>query len=400
VTAISTAVRSEAQVSSLARDSSPDQFEGIRKPLREASHTPGYIYYSPAIQKLEKERIFCREWLCIARAEEIANPGDYLALRIVGEPIIVARNLMGQIRCFANLCRHRGVEIAQGNGNAKYLSCPYHAWTYDLDGQLVTAGFMKESTGFDPKTCRLKPIAVEEWAGWVFVNLSEDPLPLSEFIGDFAADVGLLRMQDCMLASKLFVPANANWKFVVENVMDIYHSRTLHYNTFGKHRGPPEDFPFQLRRNGGTCTIYTGAPKTAQGKTLFGKMPALESQPHNFAISCHLSPNVQLVARVDNVQVFVAWPVTETTSELIVYNLFAKEFADDPEFAEKVRAYDDFIRVFLAEDSMMLTSLQKAMATRNYVPGRLSTLEIGIHHLLNNYLSKVLDRTESESIAE
>ncbi len=364
-------------------------FGGIRKALAEASHTPGQIYYSPEIFAREKELIFRRDWLCVARAEEIANPGDYFALRLLGEPIIITRNMAGEVRCFANVCLHRGVELAQDTGNTKFLSCPYHAWSYDLDGRLVAAGFMKDSHGFDAKSCRLKPIHVGEWAGWIFVNLSDNPSPLADHLDDFARDVGLLLMEDCRIASKLFITASANWKFVVENVMDVYHSRTLHFKSFGKHRGPPEKYPFHLRKSGGTCTVYTGAPKTPEGKTLFRNMPALKDQAENFAISCHLAPNIQLVSRVDNVQVFITWPVTETTSQMIVYNLFPKEFHDEPEFRERVNVYDDFIRLFLAEDATMLTSLQKAMESRNYVPGRLSTLEVGIHHVLNDYLNRM-----------
>jgi len=380
---------------------SQSDFAAIRRALPEASHVPGEIYYSSDIFALEKARIFTREWCCVGRSEEIAHPGDYMAIRLVGEPIVVTRNLEGELRCFANVCLHRGVEVAQDSGNTRIFSCPYHAWTYDLDGRLTAAGFMKESLGFDTTSRRLKPIRVGEWAGWIFVNLDENAAPLSEHLEDFARDTAVLRMENCRIGSKIDFPAQANWKFVVENVLDVYHSRTLHYKSFGKHRGSPEKYPFHLRKNGGTCTVYEGKPKTPDGVTLFRKMPALEDRPDNFAMSCHLAPNIQLVARIDSAQVFVAWPDTETTSHFVVYSLFAKEFFDLPDFAERVRVYDDYTRLFLGEDSVMLTSLQQAMQSVNYVPGRLSTLEIGVHHILNDYLNRLHgpDRSQARAAA-
>ncbi len=367
-------------------------FDPIRRPLEEASHVPGTIYHSEDVLRQEKERIFGKEWLCVGRAEEIANPGDYMTVRVVGEPILLTRNRDGQVNAFANLCLHRGVEIVSGSGSAKFFSCPYHAWTYDLDGRLVGASFMRESREFDAAGCRLKTLGLGEWGGWLFVNLSADAPPFAEAASEFTADLDFLRMEDCRIGSKIVVDVEANWKFVVENLMDVYHARTLHANSFGKHRGSPEKYPFHLRKNGGTCTVYEAAPMTPDGKTLFRRMPAIADRPDNFAISAHLAPNMQVIARSDNVHPLVMWPTSATSTRTIVYNLFPKEFVDEySDFAERADVYDKYIRLVLDEDAGMLVSMQQAMRSSNYVPGRLSTLEKGIHHVLNDYLRKMFD---------
>ena len=149
--------------------------EETRQPLHSARHLPGYVYTSPEILALEKEKIFMRDWLCMGRVEEIENPGDYMTFRVLGEPLIIARNEKGEINAFANVCRHRGVEVASGSGNLKEFSCPYHGWTYDLEGRLVGAPYMKEAEGFDPKSCRLSPLKCDTWAGWIFVNFDSEP---------------------------------------------------------------------------------------------------------------------------------------------------------------------------------------------------------------------------------
>ena len=245
-------------------------FESTRRAIETASHAPGQIYSSDDVLALEKKNIFMKEWLCVARVEEVENPGDFFATRIVGEPVLVARNEQGEVNAFANVCLHRGVEVASGAGNVKHFTCPYHAWTYDLSGRLVGASFMRESKDFDPKSCRLKQLHVGVWAGWVFVNLSPNPPPLADALSEFSSDVGLLKMEDLRLGSKIILDLPTNWKFVVENLMDVYHVRTLHYNSFGKHRGPPENFPFHLRKNGGTCTRYEARPMTPDGPPILG----------------------------------------------------------------------------------------------------------------------------------
>lgn len=360
-----------------------------RQPIERASHVPGDIYSSPQLFTQEKERIFLKDWLCVARAEEIANPGDYMTLRIMNEPILIVRDLEGTVHAFANLCLHRGVELAFGQGNVKQFTCPYHAWTYDLKGDLRGAPFMRQSTDFEARDCKLKEVKIGLWAGWVFVNLDPTAEPLESYISEFTEDVGFLKMEDCVLGSKLVVDLDCNWKLVVENLMDVYHAQTVHAKSFGKHRGSPDRYPIHLRKYGGTCTTYEAAPMTPDGKTLFRTMPAIADKADNFAISAHLGPNMQVIARADNIHPLIMWPVTPTTSRTIVYNLFPKEFATEPNFKERAQVYHDYLALVLMEDRDMVASLQNAMASSLFVPGRMSFLEKGIHHVLNAYIDRM-----------
>jgi Rieske 2Fe-2S family protein len=363
--------------------------EQTRQPLRLASHVPGDIYSSPEMFAREKERIFLKDWLCVARLEEVGNLGDYITLRIMDEPILIARDMDGVVHAFANVCMHRGVEIAFGQGNAKAFQCPYHAWTYDLKGRLRGAPFMSESVGFENASCNLKEVKLGLWAGWIFVSLNPESEPFETYISEFADDIGFLKMENCVLGSKLVVDLECNWKLVVENLMDVYHAQTLHAKSFGKHRGSPDKYPFNLRKYGGTCTTYEAAPMTPDGKTRFRRMPAIAEKADNFAVSAHLGPNMQVIARSDNIHPLVMWPVTPTTSRTIVYNLFPAEFAAAPDFKERVQVYHDYLAFVLSEDRDMVASLQRAMASSLFVPGRMSFLEKGIHHVLNAYLDRM-----------
>ncbi len=363
--------------------------DGTRRPITQASHAPGQIYSSEEVLELEKQNIFMKEWLCVARVEEVEKPGDYFSTRIIGEPVLIVRNNEGRINAFANVCLHRGVEIASGEGNAQSFSCPYHAWMYDLDGNLTSASFMRESKDFDPKACRLKSLHVGEWAGWVFINFSAAPIPLEDALSEFAPDVDLLKMENLRLGTKITLDLPTNWKFVVENLMDVYHVRTLHYNSFGKHRGPPENYPFHLRKNGGTCTRYEARPMTPEGETLFGRMPALAEGPDNFAMSAHLGPNMQVIARVDNVHPLVMWPPHRHDQS----HLCVQPVPQGMVRPARLRREDRRLRQVHAlrarrgrhHDEFAADGITSA----NYQPGRFSTLEKGIHHVLNDYLGKV-----------
>src|SRR5262249_6459466 len=114
---------------STAEPIASDTFRATRAALPQARHMPGDVYTSEGYQEIEKDRIFLREWLCLGRVEELPNPGDYLAVRIMDEPVLIVRNKQGALHAFANVCRHRGVEVAPvGQGNAKEFLCPYHSW--------------------------------------------------------------------------------------------------------------------------------------------------------------------------------------------------------------------------------------------------------------------------------
>ena len=244
--------------------------EGVKSPLSMAHHVPGYIYTSPEVFELEKQEIFLKDWLCVGRVEEIGKPGDYATFRLAGEPLVVARDEQGDINAFANVCRHRGVEVAQGQGNLKEFSCPYHGWTYNLKGELLGAPFIKGVEGFDPKTCRLKPVKVDSWGGFLFVNFDTECESLTDFFGDLLAQTGDLKPGRMRLWDKFVVNLECNWKLAPENLADWYHLETLHATTLG-HYTPAV--------NGGAKLVHPGGAKlvhlTLCGTRCWGVVPVV-----------------------------------------------------------------------------------------------------------------------------
>ena len=366
-----------------------DDVKETRKPLNEARHVPGHYYTSPEIYELERQRIFLRDWLPVARVEELEKAGDYLSLRIADEPLIVARDADGGLNAFMNRCAHRGVAVAGGSGNTNSFSCPYHGWNYDLQGRLLGAPSMEQAVGFDRKNCRLKPVALGTWGGWVFISFAPDPVPFEEWIAPYDAELGFLKQEECRLADKLVLEVDCNWKFPAENLMDNYHSRVLHMKTIGPTMGV-ERFKGVREGRAAFNAYYDARPMVPDGKSRFGIMPWLEGKTERFACSAHIAPNMHLFARCDNVHPFLMWPLGVGRTRIVCYMLWPKAWHEQPDFRERVEPYNAFTRQLMDEDSSVMESLHDAARSTLYQPGRMSHLELGVHNLINYNLDRVL----------
>ena len=147
-----------------------DSFASSVKPTEEAETLPPEIYTSQEFYEFEKDALFYREWLCVGRDEWLAKPGDYFTTAHANEPIIIARGRDGQIKAMSAVCQHRAMLVAEGKGNTRGFTCPYHHWSYDLDGKLVGAPAMGRTCNFDKAQYNLPKLQVELWHGFIFVN--------------------------------------------------------------------------------------------------------------------------------------------------------------------------------------------------------------------------------------
>ena len=155
---------------------------------------PWEWYSDPAVLRLERERIFRRAWQYAGRADQVAEPGAFFTCDAGGVPVVVVRDREGVLRAFLNVCRHRGSLVCEGEGRRETLQCPYHAWTYDLDGSLRAAPRADREPGFDRDVLGLLPATVDTWGPFVFVNPDAAAPPLREVLGELpqlVADAGL-----------------------------------------------------------------------------------------------------------------------------------------------------------------------------------------------------------------
>ena len=198
--------------------------------LEEAHTIPWDWYSDPAVLRLEQERIFRQTWQYAGHTGELTDPGSFVATRAGDVPIVLVRDGDNALRAFVNVCRHRGYLLCDGAGRRETLQCPYHAWTYELDGSLRRAPRSEREEGFDPADFSLLPVAVDTWGPFLFVNPDTDAAPLPAALGELPAIVARSGVDFSTLRyhSHHEWPIEANWKVVLENYLECYHCPVAH----------------------------------------------------------------------------------------------------------------------------------------------------------------------------
>ncbi len=207
----------------------------VEKPFEDARAMPPAVYTSAEVLAAEQARIFARQWICLGRASTLAKPGDYLTDEIAGQPILVLRDKDGEIHGMSNVCLHRMSTLMEGRGNVRTIVCPYHAWTYSLDGSLRGAPMMERQAGFCKDAYRLPQVRTEVWQGWLYATLDADLSPVAEQFADLAPMIARYGMADYVETFREEHVWNTNWKILAENFMESYHLPMLHRATVGPH---------------------------------------------------------------------------------------------------------------------------------------------------------------------
>ena len=208
------------------------------KPLGEATAMHPGLYRSEDVLALEHEEIFAKEWLCLGRTSDIPNAGDYLTFAIGDQPVVAFRTSDGAIKTHANVCLHRMMRLLDGCGNAKRIVCPYHAWTYDIEGRLIGAPHMGASHSvpagtFKPRDHKLPAIRTEIWQGWIYVTLNEQAASVSGMLAPLAGVTDRYAQEHYIPVARYDYVWDTNWKLLTENFMESYHLPVAHKATVG-----------------------------------------------------------------------------------------------------------------------------------------------------------------------
>ena len=211
----------------------PHDFAGARKPLEQASWLPAHAYNKPEVWRQEVERVLRPQWLVACRADQVAKPGSFITKEIGGARVLVVRGADGVIRAFHNVCRHRGMWVAEGCGQARNFVCPYHSWTYDLRGELTAAPEMGATLGFDRSMHGLQPIRCENWLGFIAINLDGKAAPFGSNLTELADFIAPWRLEEMVTAHERVYTTTWDWKLMWENAIEGYHTSFLHRSSAG-----------------------------------------------------------------------------------------------------------------------------------------------------------------------
>jgi choline monooxygenase len=207
-------------------------------PLGEARAMHPGLYRSDDVLALEQKEIFAKEWLCLGRTSDLPKPGDYLTFAIGDQPVVAFRTSDGSIKTHANVCLHRMMQLLDGCGNAKRIVCPYHAWTYSIEGQLIGAPHMgaahnDPSSSFKPRDHKLPEIRTEIWQGWIYVTLNEHALDVATMLAPLAEVTDRYAQEHYIPVARYDYVWDTNWKLLTENFMESYHLPVAHKATVG-----------------------------------------------------------------------------------------------------------------------------------------------------------------------
>ena len=340
-------------------------------------------YTDPAWLAFEQRAIFARSWQWVCHAEKLREPGSYVTTEVAGQPVCVVRDKSGTLRAFYNVCKHRAHELLRGEGRTAVIVCPYHAWSYNLEGRLMRAPETEALQDFDRDSICLDTIRVEEFCGFVYVNLGSGP-PLAEQAGDLGSEIMQWApdVENLTFAHRLTYDIRSNWKNVVDNFLECYHCPVAH-----------KDF----------CTLVDMDTYRVTTRGIYSSHMAEAGKTANAAYSVDgatvkdhavwwLWPNTCLMRYPGrgNMIVMHIIPVdVDRTYE--TYDFFFEEATPNEAEKEAIRYIDDVLQV---EDITLVESVQRGMSTPAFDQGRIVHDPSGSgksEHAVHHFHGLVLD---------
>lgn len=361
--------------------------QAVDRPLRRAATLPGALFSDPAVFAQEVQSLTQGSWTCVGRADEIPRPGDFRTYEIGGSGVLVARDSDGRLRAYHNVCRHRGtriVEAASGEGMT-LLQCPYHAWTYDLQGKLVGAPHMDEAEDFERSEYGLYPVRAEEWRGFLFLNLDPRCEPLSDYLGAFQERAAPYPLERLRLAQRYTYDVAANWKLVIQNANECYHCPGVHPQLvrLTPYRSGEED----LRTGpvfGGWMDFVDGAcTLSPDGKSRRKIFPRLSAEDLGRVYYYVLYPNNFLSLLPDYVTLDWFVPLSPEKTR-VVFDLYVDR--DEPDPAKDAM---DFWDQTNRQDWHICEMAHFGSKTAAYTQGRYSSEEEVVHLIDRYYLKRM-----------
>ena len=369
---------------------SEDAWIGTRRPVHEAHALPAEAYVDDEFHAVEQDRVFGTAWVCVGIADELAPPGMVLVRDVGGRSILITRNSAGELRGFANSCRHRGTELLEADCSiGRTIHCPYHRWGYDRDGALIATPQFAEAgvDGFDPAEYGLHTVRVDQWACLLFACLDDTTPPLAEWFGDLTERLAGYRLDDWRSRHGTTVDIAANWKLISENFQEYYHLRWIHPE-LAKVSRVQDHYRYQ---GSGMYCGQTTTPVSTDERGDWSVMPPAESLGQTDLASGRfiaLFPNVLLSVLPNHVFVMRFEPLGPgLTREHCTWLLPPTSNAvTDEDFATT----RDFWLDINGEDIDIVERGQRGLTKGSYTPGRLSPPFEAPLHRFHNMLADLM----------
>jgi len=350
---------------------------------------PTSWYLAPAVFKIEKERLFCREWIAVGREEELPQPGDHRVIDVLGESVLLVRNREGELRAFYNVCRHRGARLCRAADEAvpagrvalqggvtagRLIVCPYHQWSYDLNGALVAAPHLGAASGFDKGEFRLHPVGIDTWGGFIFVHLTPSAAqPLAAQLAGIPERLQRYPLAGLRIGSTIHYEVAANWKIICENYNECYHCGGVHPElcavvpAFRDAGGANLDWSRGVPHREGA---YTFTPSGTTSRRAFPGLNEDEQVRHKGEL---VYPNLFVSVACDHVAAFMLQPRGPDRTGITCHFLFEPQEMDKSVFDPSDAV--DFWDLVNRQDWTICEAVQQGIRARVHVHGYFAPME-------------------------
>jgi choline monooxygenase len=346
-------------------------------PLAQAYTIPAAWYTDPRIANLELQSVFSRNWQAVGRLAQLEKPGDYITATVANEPIVVVRGRDGKLRAFYNVCRHHAMTVMnEPCGHAEHMRCPYHGWTYNLEGELRGMTEFEGVKNFERADNGLVPVRIEPWENFVFVNFDPNAAPLHDFLGSLVKLAKPLGFGQLKFVERRSYIQNCNWKVYVDNFLDGgYHVPHMH-----KGLNSVLDYTNYTIENVDRCCVQS-SPVSVDAKseasaaaTRKGDRAYYFWQYPNFMLNWYegyLDTNLVLPLGVDRCEVIFDFYFGDTSEKNMPY----------------VRESMGVSELVQQEDIVICDGVQRGLSSRAYQAGRLSVRREAGEHLFHRLLA-------------
>ncbi len=386
--------------------------DAAARPLDQALTLPAEAYSSPEMFAWECENVLSAEWQCVAHVSQLPKNGDFITLDLLAEPLIIIRGKDGVIRVLSRICPHRGMDImppgfgrdgagiaearGEGAGHTRLFLCPYHSWTFELDGALKACPEMHQATGFCRDDWGLASYACEVWNGFIFVNLDGTAkISVAERLSGIADHVAQWQPEDSVIAVERVWDCPFDWKVLVENFMESYHHAGAHKRTLQLLMPARDSWTEMERPHYVRChlpyreSVREEILKAESQGTHYGPFPAIDGLPDRERNEWGLIlgfPNFLLAMAPDSLVWYRIQALGPGRLRLFTTLIVPRATAEHSKFPDWLSAGEDAAVSFHLEDMECCTAVQRSFSARGYQRGRLSHLEMPIW-LFQRYLA-------------
>jgi phenylpropionate dioxygenase-like ring-hydroxylating dioxygenase large terminal subunit len=368
-------------------------------PLNRASTLPPQAYTSAEFFDWETEHLLRRDWQCVAHVSQIPHRGDFLNIDLLGEPLIVVHGKEGAVRVLSRVCPHRAMDImadgfgsnAHGPaesradsprcGHTRLFLCPYHGWTFELDGKLKACPDMDQAEGFERNEVGLKAYPSAVWQGFIFVNLDGEAAPFSAGLEEMAASLAPYRLPEMKVVIAREWEGEFNWKLLVENFVESYHHFGIHDKTLRPSFPSRESSTEQERRR----FIRVHLPRSSAAAA-FPAIPALRREQRSEWGLHLLHPSTLLATMEDRVIWYRLQPIGPDRLRLLTAVLVSPGALGASDFEAIRAAQTESLDAFNREDMRVCSAVQRGLRSSGWQPGRLSHLEMPVW-LFHRYIA-------------